>query len=130
VLATGTVAVLAGNAPGAAVAWGALPVWYLSISAARYLFEFGCWLRERQERPVAAFPDTSVRRSLAGLQMVVVALALALPTSVGVVWPVATAAMVPSLVVFARDYPVATAGSASRKLIKRQTFTRRHERRS
>lgn len=95
-------------APVAAVAWGALPAWYLSISGARYLFKFGCWLRERRGRPVGDLPESTVRRPLAGLQMTVVAFALVPLTPVAVVWPVATTAMVPSLGVFARDYLAVT----------------------
>jgi len=91
-------------APVVAVAWGALPAWYLSISAARYLFKFGCWLRARRDRPVGDLPASAVRRPLAGLQMAVIAFALLPATPRAVVWPVATAAMVPSLAVFARDY--------------------------
>jgi CDP-diacylglycerol--glycerol-3-phosphate 3-phosphatidyltransferase len=95
-------------APVVAVAWGALPVWYLSISAARYLFKSGCWLRERRGRPVGDLPESAVRRPLAGLQMAVVAFALVPLTPASIVWPIATAAMLPSLAVFARDYLVVT----------------------
>jgi len=97
-------------APLVAVAWGALPVWYLSIAAARYLFKLGCWLRERRGLPVGDLPASVVRRPLAGLQMAVIAVALLPPTPGAVVWPVATAAMVPSLAVFARDYLAVTGG--------------------
>jgi CDP-diacylglycerol--glycerol-3-phosphate 3-phosphatidyltransferase len=95
-------------APIVAVAWGALPIWYLSISAARYLFRFGCWVRDRRGRPVGDLPDSRVRRPLAGLQMAVIAFALLPVTPRAVVWPVATAAMAPTLLVFARDYLAVT----------------------
>nr|WP_227132885.1 CDP-alcohol phosphatidyltransferase family protein [Halorubellus salinus] len=95
-------------APVVAVAWGALPVWYLSISVARYLFRFGCWVRERRGRPVGDLPPSRVRRPLAGLQMAVVAFALLPVTRPAVAWPVATVAMIPSLAVFARDYLAVT----------------------
>lgn len=95
-------------APLVAVAWGALPVWYLSISAARYLFRLGTWLRERRGEPVGELPESSVRRPLAGLQMAVIAVALLPATPRAVVWPIATVAMLPSLAVFARDYVVVT----------------------
>jgi CDP-diacylglycerol--glycerol-3-phosphate 3-phosphatidyltransferase len=95
-------------APVVAVAWGALPVWYLGISAARYLFRFGCWVRDRRGLPVGDLPPSRVRRPLAGLQMAVVAFALLPLTSAAVAWPVATVAMVPSLAVFARDYLAVT----------------------
>jgi len=95
-------------APLVAVAWGALPVWYLAVSAARYLFKLGTWRRERRGLPVGELPESTVRRPLAGLQMAVIAFALAPATPKSVVWPVATAAMLPSLVVFARDYAAVT----------------------
>lgn len=95
-------------APVVAVAWGALPVWYLAISAARYLFRFGCWVRERRGQPVGELPPSRVRRPLAGLQMAVVTFALLPVIRPAVAWPVATVAMLPSLAVFARDYLVVT----------------------
>lgn len=91
-------------APMVAVAWGALPVWYLSVSAARYCFRFGCWLHERRGGTVGELPESRVRRPLAGLQMAVVAAALLPVTPPSVAWPVATLAMMPSLAVFLRDY--------------------------
>lgn len=91
-------------APVVAVAWGALPVWYLSLSAARYCYRLGCWLHERRGGSVDTLPESRVRRPLAGLQMVVIAVALLPVTPPGVVWPAATIAMVPSLVVFLRDF--------------------------
>jgi CDP-diacylglycerol--glycerol-3-phosphate 3-phosphatidyltransferase len=95
-------------APTVAVAWGALPVWYLSIAAARYLYRFGCWLHERRGHRVGDLPESRVRRPLAGLQMVVVTAALLPLTPASVAWPVATLAMLPSLAVFGRDYLVVT----------------------
>jgi CDP-diacylglycerol--glycerol-3-phosphate 3-phosphatidyltransferase len=91
-------------APLVGVVWGALPVWYLAISAARYLFKFGCWLRRRRGLPVYDLPESRLRRALAGLQMVFIAAALLPVTPPAVVWPAATVVMTPSLVVFARDY--------------------------
>jgi CDP-diacylglycerol--glycerol-3-phosphate 3-phosphatidyltransferase len=95
-------------APVVAVAWGALPVWYLSVSAARYCYRFGCWLHERRGGTVGDLPESRLRRPLAGLQMVVVALALLPVVPPRLAWPAATLAMAPSLAVFARDYLVVT----------------------
>jgi CDP-diacylglycerol--glycerol-3-phosphate 3-phosphatidyltransferase len=95
-------------APVVAVAWGALPVWYLSVSAARYCYRFGCWLHERRGGTVGDLPESRLRRPLAGLQMAIVALALLPVVPPRVAWPSATLAMLPSLAVFARDYLAVT----------------------
>ena len=95
-------------APLVAIAWGALPVWYLTVSAARYSYRFGCWLHERRGGVLGDLPESRLRRPLAGLQMAVVALALLPVVPPRVAWPVATLAMLPSLAVFARDYLAVT----------------------
>lgn len=95
-------------APVVAVAWGALPAWYLSISAARYCYRFGCWLHERRGGSLRPLPESRVRRSLAGLQMAVITGALLPVTPARLVWPLATLAVVPSLAVFGRDYLAVT----------------------
>lgn len=91
-------------APVVAVAWGALPVWYLSVSAARYCYRFGCWLHERRGGTLRDLPESRVRRPLAGLQMAVITGALLPVTPPRLVWPLATLAVVPSLAVFSRDF--------------------------
>ena len=95
-------------APVVAVAWGALPVWYLSVSAARYCYRFGCWLHERRGGTVGDLPESRLRRPLAGLQMAVVALALLPVVPPSLAWPAATLAMVPTLAVFGRDFLAVT----------------------
>ena len=55
-------------APLVAVWYGQLPVWYLLVSAARYLFLFGIWLRRRLGMPLRDLPPSAVRRALAGVQ--------------------------------------------------------------
>ncbi|RLM54106.1 CDP-alcohol phosphatidyltransferase family protein [Halobellus sp. Atlit-31R] len=93
-------------APLVAVLWGQLPVWYLSLSAARYLFKLGRGLRRRRGRPVYDLPPSVVRRPLAGLQMVFITLALSPLLSPALVRPLAAIVLAPSLAVFARDYLV------------------------
>ncbi|QZP37364.1 CDP-alcohol phosphatidyltransferase family protein [Halobaculum magnesiiphilum] len=93
-------------APLVGVAWGRLPIWYLSLSAARYLFKLGRWRRRRRGLPVFDLPDSRVRRPLAGTQMAFIAVALAPILPPSVVAAVAVAVLVPSLAVFARDYLV------------------------
>ena len=93
-------------APLVGVAWGLLPVWYLSLSAARYLFNLGRWRRRVRGLPVYDLPDSRVRRPLAGLQMAFIAVALAPVLPTAVVRALAAVVLVPSLSVFVRDYLV------------------------
>jgi CDP-diacylglycerol--glycerol-3-phosphate 3-phosphatidyltransferase len=93
-------------APVVAVLWGRLPVWYLSLSLARYLFRAGRGLRRRRGKPVYELPESAVRRPLAGLQMAFIAFALAPLLPASTVRPLAAAVLVPSLAVFLRDYLV------------------------
>jgi CDP-diacylglycerol--glycerol-3-phosphate 3-phosphatidyltransferase len=95
-------------APLVGVVWGALPVWYLAISAARYLFLLGCWLREARGLPVDPLPESRVRRPLAAFQMAVITVALVPATPAALVHPAVTVAMLPSLAVFLRDYLAVT----------------------
>lgn len=93
-------------APVVAVLWGRLPVWYLSLSAARYLFKAGRGLRCRRGKPVEELPASVVRRPLAGLQMVFITVALTPVLSPETVRLLAIVVLPPSLVVFVRDYLV------------------------
>jgi len=52
-----------------AVSFGQLPVWYVALGLARYLFLFGLWLRRRLGRPIYELPPSVHRRVFAGLQM-------------------------------------------------------------
>jgi CDP-diacylglycerol--glycerol-3-phosphate 3-phosphatidyltransferase len=91
-------------APLVAVAWGRLPVWYLSLSAARYVFKAGVAWRRRRGRPVSDLPPSRLRRPLAGLQMGFLTVALAPVVPPAPLRTVAAVVLAPSLVVFARDY--------------------------
>lgn len=93
-------------APAVAVAWGRLPVWYLALSAARFLFKGGVAWRRRRGLPTSALPESRVRRPLAGLQMAFLTLALAPLLSPSLLFAAAPVVLAPSLVVFARDYLV------------------------
>ncbi|MEF8856454.1 MAG: CDP-alcohol phosphatidyltransferase family protein [Haloplanus sp.] len=95
-------------APLVGVVWGRLPVAYLSLSAARYVYRAGIGWRKRRERPVGDLPESRLRRPLAALQMGVIAVALAPSLPVSVVHPLALVAVAPSLAVFARDYLAVT----------------------
>ncbi|MEF8857875.1 MAG: CDP-alcohol phosphatidyltransferase family protein [Halolamina sp.] len=96
-------------APLVGVVWGRIPVWYLSLSAARYLFKFGCWQRRQRGRSVGELPPSSVRRLLAGIQMAFITVALLPVVPASAVRPAAAVVLLPSLLLFARDY-LAVAG--------------------
>ena len=91
-------------APLVAVLWGLLPVWYLSVSAARYVFRGAVWLRRVRGLPVGDLPDSDLGKYLAGVQMVFVAIALAPPVPTDFVWTLAPVVLAPSIGVFIRDY--------------------------
>jgi len=95
-------------APVVAVAWGALPAWYLSLSAARYAYRGGLAWRRRRGRPVFEPPDSDVGRHLAGVQMVFLTAALAPAVPRAASLTLAPVVLAPSLAVFARDFLVVT----------------------
>jgi CDP-diacylglycerol--glycerol-3-phosphate 3-phosphatidyltransferase len=49
--------------------YGTVPVWYLPVGFARYLFLFGIWLRQRQDKPIYDLQPSNRRRIFAGIQM-------------------------------------------------------------
>ncbi|AQL42934.1 hypothetical protein BV210_09490 [Halorientalis sp. IM1011] len=91
-------------APVVAVVWGRLPVWYLSLSAARYLFKAGRGLRRWRGQPVHDLPPSERRRQLSGLQMVFVTVALVPLVPREPLAVLAAVVLTPSLALFARDY--------------------------
>jgi Phosphatidylglycerophosphate synthase len=93
-------------APLAAIALGALPVYYLALSAARYVYLAAVWLRRLRGRAVAPLPPSRVRRPLAALQMLFITLALAPPVPAALTLTLAPLALAPSLLIFGRDYLV------------------------
>jgi CDP-diacylglycerol--glycerol-3-phosphate 3-phosphatidyltransferase len=91
-------------APLLAVAWGQLPVYYLSLSAARYVYRAGKYQRRLRGLPLYGPPESDLGRYLAGGQMVfltIVMTPVVPPEPVALVAPLALA---PSLGVFGRDY--------------------------
>ncbi|MFC6836630.1 CDP-alcohol phosphatidyltransferase family protein [Halomarina ordinaria] len=100
-------------APVLAVRYGQLPVWYLAVSAARYVFLAALFVRRRRGLPIHDLPESPVRRPLAGVQMAVVALALSPVLGPPTTTLLATVAMVPFLAGFARDW-LAVSGRSPR----------------
>jgi CDP-diacylglycerol--glycerol-3-phosphate 3-phosphatidyltransferase len=93
-------------AVGLAVYYGQLPLPFLAVGAARYVFVAAAALRRRRGRPVGELPPSYLRRRLAGFQMGVLAVVL---------WPIASPPItiigegligIPLLVGFARDWLV------------------------
>jgi len=58
------------------VQYGQVPIWYLGVAFARYLFLGGIWIRQRLGMPVYELPPSVMRRAFAGLQMGFVAAVL------------------------------------------------------
>jgi len=90
-------------APLAAIALGALPVYYLALSAARYVYLAAVRLRRARGLAVAPLPPSRVRRPLAALQMLFMTVALAPPVPAAVTLTLAPLALAPSLIIFIRD---------------------------
>jgi CDP-diacylglycerol--glycerol-3-phosphate 3-phosphatidyltransferase len=95
-------------APIVAVAWGRLPVWYLSLAAARYSFKLACWQRSARGHPVDDLPPSRVRRYLAAGQMGFLTIALAPLLARETIDLVAPLVLLPSLTFFVRDYLTVT----------------------
>lgn len=91
-------------APLLGVWYAQLPPWFLLVSAARYLFVLGLWRRRRRGLPVYELPPSHRRRSLAGLMMGFVGVALWPVFSPPQTWVAATAVMLPFLVGFTWDW--------------------------
>lgn len=52
-----------------AIQYGQVPLWYLAVALARYLFMAGIWLRQRLSLPVFELQPSLRRRAFAGVQM-------------------------------------------------------------
>jgi CDP-diacylglycerol--glycerol-3-phosphate 3-phosphatidyltransferase len=95
-------------APVVAVAWGLLPGWYLSLSAARYVYRGGCAWRRHRGAPIYDPPASDLGKYLAGIQMAFLTIVLIPPVPTGATWTAAPVVLAPSLAVFARDYLTVT----------------------
>jgi CDP-diacylglycerol--glycerol-3-phosphate 3-phosphatidyltransferase len=93
-------------APVLAVLYGQLPIWYLLISAARYLFVVGQWLLKRQGRAIYNLTSSTTRRAMAGFHMGFVGVILLPIFSPPGTHIAATLFMLPFLGGFVRDWSV------------------------
>lgn len=91
-----------------AVWYGQLPVAYLSVGAAYYLFIFGIWLRKKYSKPVFEVKPRRSARIIAGFQMGFVGIALLPVISPPIKIVAAYIFMIPLLVGFANDWLVAS----------------------
>ncbi len=89
---------------GLAFWYGQVPVWYLPVGLARYLFIFGLWLRERSGKENLELPFSFRRRIFAGVQMGVIVSMLAPLFSPPATTIAATLFMLPFLGGFLYDW--------------------------
>ena len=91
-----------------AVSHGRLPVWFLPLGLARYLFLAGLWWRTRRGLAVRPIPESAHRRFFAGAQMAFLSIAAwpLLPTDALTVAGLLVA--IPTVAGFTRDWLVAT----------------------
>jgi CDP-diacylglycerol--glycerol-3-phosphate 3-phosphatidyltransferase len=87
-----------------AVKYGQVPVWYLLVGAARYLFVLGMALRSRLGRPNYPLPPSRSRRVFAGLQMGFLGAILLPVFTPPATWIAATLFGAPLLIGFVRDW--------------------------
>ncbi|PSQ21908.1 CDP-alcohol phosphatidyltransferase family protein [Halobacteriales archaeon QS_8_65_32] len=95
-------------APLLGVLHGQLPVWYLAVAVAKPVCVGALSIRAWRGRSVGPLPKSAINRWLAGAQMVVVALALLPIVEPPLGTVLATAAMIPFLLQFGRDWWAAT----------------------
>jgi CDP-diacylglycerol--glycerol-3-phosphate 3-phosphatidyltransferase len=94
-------------APALAIGYGRLPVFYICVGLAYYLFQFGLWRRKQNNRPVIEIKAHPAKRMIAGFQMGLVAVALLPVFSRPAMTVAATIFMIPLLAGFLRDALVA-----------------------
>jgi CDP-diacylglycerol--glycerol-3-phosphate 3-phosphatidyltransferase len=111
-------------APLLAVAYGKIHWSYLLVSAAYYCFVGGLYWRRRQGLPVFPLAPSSLRRSLAGFQMGLIAVVLWPPFHAELTRLAGVAFMLPVLAGFAVDWLVVSGRLDPRQPAKARLFTR------
>ncbi len=92
-----------------AIHLGTLPVWFIVVGLARYVFSTGLHWRERRQLPIRALGPSKLRRILAGMQMGFLSVALWPIVDIRIMGVVGLVFAVPYLVVFGRDWLVVSA---------------------
>ena len=90
-------------APILAIGYDRLPIYYITVGLAYYLFQFGIWHRRKNNQPVIEIRPHPAKRMIAGFQMGLVAMALLPMFSRPVLTIAATIFMIPLLAGFLRD---------------------------
>ena len=90
-------------APVLAVGYDRLPIYYISVSLAYYLFQCGIWYRKKNNRSIIELKPHPAKRMIAGFQMGLVAIALLPVFSRPVLTIAAIIFMIPLLAGFLRD---------------------------
>ena len=93
-------------APLLAISFGQLPIYYVAVGAAYYVFIFGIWLRKKSGRPLVELQPYPEARMLAGFQMGFIGVALLPVFSPPVTTIAALIFMTPFLIGFVRDWLV------------------------
>jgi CDP-diacylglycerol---glycerol-3-phosphate 3-phosphatidyltransferase len=86
------------------VLYGQTPLPFMLVGAARYLYLFGIWNRERQAFPVYSLPQNRFRRPFAGMLMGLLAVLLMPVYSPPATYVAAWLFMLPFLINFYRDW--------------------------
>jgi CDP-diacylglycerol--glycerol-3-phosphate 3-phosphatidyltransferase len=94
-------------APVVAIGYDRLPIYYVGVSLAYYLFQFGIWHRKQNNQPVIEIRPHPAKRMIAGFQMGLVIMALLPVFSRTVMTTAASIFMIPLLAGFLRDALVA-----------------------
>lgn len=89
---------------GLAFWYGQVPVWYLPVGLARYIFLFALWLREKEGKENYTMPFSYRRRIFAGVQMGFIVAVLAPLYSPPATHFVATLFSIPFLIGFLYDW--------------------------
>jgi CDP-diacylglycerol---glycerol-3-phosphate 3-phosphatidyltransferase len=87
-----------------AIGWKRLPLVYLAVGVAYYVFRWGIWYRRRHGYPLMPLPFRPAARVMAGFQMGLVAIALLPLFSFSVLQTAALLFMVPLLLGFGLDW--------------------------
>ncbi len=91
-----------------AIRFGMAPVYFIAVGVARYMFVAGITFRQLRGKPVEPLPPRQSRRLLGAMMMFVVFFLLTPAITTQIAYWLATAAMIPFIVGFVRDWLLIT----------------------